>query len=57
MVIRYWRSEYSRLFDLVSLILHDERELFGPILPIISVESISEAIEFVNSRFIPYFTA
>lgn len=27
-----------------------EEELFGPILPIISVESISEAIEFINSR-------
>lgn len=28
----------------------DLREIFGPILPIIPVDSVSDAIEFVNAR-------
>ena len=29
-----------------------ERELFGPVLPIIAVEDVDEAIEFINARYV-----
>ena len=29
-----------------------ERELFGPILPIIAVDDVDEAIEFINARYV-----
>jgi acyl-CoA reductase-like NAD-dependent aldehyde dehydrogenase len=28
-----------------------EREIFGPILPIIAVEDVDEMIEFINARY------
>lgn len=28
-----------------------EREIFGPILPIIAVEDVDETIEFINARY------
>jgi hypothetical protein len=33
---------------------HLQREIFGPILPVIEVESEDEAIEFINARFVCY---
>ena len=29
-----------------------EREIFGPILPVIEVENEDEAIEFINGRYV-----
>ena len=28
------------------------REIFGPVLPIIAVEDVDEAIEFINARYV-----
>jgi acyl-CoA reductase-like NAD-dependent aldehyde dehydrogenase len=28
-----------------------QREIFGPILPIIEVEDVDEAIDFINARY------
>lgn len=29
-----------------------QREIFGPILPIVEVENVDEAIEFINARYV-----
>jgi hypothetical protein len=31
-----------------------QREIFGPILPVIEVENEDEAIEFINARYVCY---
>jgi acyl-CoA reductase-like NAD-dependent aldehyde dehydrogenase len=34
-----------------QLIAPSKREIFGPILPIIEVEDVDEAIEIINARY------
>lgn len=32
-----------------------DREIFGPVLPIVPVKDIDEAIAFINARYVPVF--
>ena len=47
------KERFIELTLLADLSLEDrvmQEEIFGPILPIINVDSASEAIEFINNR-------
>jgi acyl-CoA reductase-like NAD-dependent aldehyde dehydrogenase len=33
-------------------LMEDLREIFGPLLPIVPVENLDEAIRFVNERYV-----
>lgn len=41
--------------DDVSLISTLVREIFGPILPLVPVDSVGDAVAFINSRFVLQF--
>jgi acyl-CoA reductase-like NAD-dependent aldehyde dehydrogenase len=40
----------SRRCLLARRVLTDDRELFGPVLPLVPVEDVDEAIKFINAR-------
>ena len=58
MIDRISRPAHAVLFVSAPTILTDvspaskvmEEEIFGPVLPILPVKSVDEAIEFINSR-------
>ena len=53
--MHYWRSKFC-LVVFEPKIDSFVRELFGPILPIVPVANISEAIGFVNARYVIFFS-
>ena len=45
-------EEYVVIFGgyIWATYVYDVREIFGPILPVIAVDGLDEAIEFINER-------